>query len=720
MHRSTDPLEVEPESEPIASDVVALKPDVQNQITSTAGSKNIRIYIPPYLNHTLMSQSYLTFDLTVSGRGAPIPTSSAASLFQTVRVHDGTGAHLIEETLQYGCFVKNMFDVTSTQTHDNQRAFFEGSQPNKSISDNLYYGNPSSWYGGQSITAPNVSKQVQISMPLHTHFLSSPSFLPVGTMQGLRIELLTDDYRRALNYTTGSLMVELAGACTSLFSIPLNNTTFPAIVGPPAFSATPLLAITTPGTAFTGTVAAPQYVRSTVAASISGAVGVFEITGVSGTGAITAITLYSTGTLAPDESNTACFQPGDVVTIPGATAADNATITFSNNVNCMGAGRKSNAKVEFEMVISTPTELDYLATDANTGSDGAFGTNTLLDPFRGVPAYIAAYEKPFPEDISPVEVGDQLFISNNDGTNEKALGLVTGLTSSGTGRYTIKFSPNIATSPDAAGGATIGITGYHHNVVSGNAVRKGLSVFIKSSDRTRGYSGGLNLLAAAFPTATTAAGITTKFEIANMQYQVKRVFLDPKAVQREVSQANSKGGLMIEVPSLFSQLVNSLKLVGPSSQLIALPQLTKCNSILSFPLDQSKQYDLRFDAFAGVVDDAEDYQYMIGDSVHPQRPVDLDGCSGTNPLWSVQHLMEYIKAYESAGYFPTNVNRIGDNFVYGRAFAKKNHYFNLMESGDLSLKIRFGSDAKLDKLFVHYISHIRSILINSDGMQIFN
>ena len=64
MHRSTDPLEVEPESEPIASDVVALKPDVQNQITSTAGSKNIRIYIPPYLNHTLMSQSYLTFDLT--------------------------------------------------------------------------------------------------------------------------------------------------------------------------------------------------------------------------------------------------------------------------------------------------------------------------------------------------------------------------------------------------------------------------------------------------------------------------------------------------------------------------------------------------------------------------------------------------------------------------------------------------------------------------------
>ncbi len=719
MHQP-DPLEVNPESKPVASDTVSLKPDVQNEIKSSTGGRNIRIYVPPYLNHTLMSQSLLTYNLQIEGRGAPVPVSSAASLFSTVRVHDGSAAHLIEETLNYGCFVKQLFDATNSETMSSQRAFFEGSQPNESISDNLYFGNPATWYGGSGVTVPNESKTVQIAQPLHTHFLSSPDFLPVGVMQGLRLELITDNYLRSLRYTTGSLGVDSDYALPTNLNIPLTPTDLPEIAGPPAYAAVPQLTVVV---GHGGTQYAPgEYVRVT-SSSISGAVGVIKvvtITGGSATGPIGTAELFSTGTEAPDESNTTSFVPNDELTLAASAAGGTvAKLKVPHNVNPMGAGRKSNAKVEFLMPICGPTDITYAATNANQGPEGTFGTNTVLDPLRKVDPYVASYKKPFPTDISPFEVGDRLYMSKVDKSGEVELGLVTGL-SILNNRYAIKFSPNVALSTDdGAQNNPLLTTPFSHTVVSGHAERAGIRIYIKNADRVNGWSNFAHL-GANFAVARTAAAQKVGYTISDMQYQVKRVFLDEKRVAAELAAANGERGVQVDVPTLYSGLVNVTRLTGPSSQLISVPNITKATSVLSVPLAQSKQYDLRFDAYQGINDDSEEYQYQIGDHVEPQRPVDMTPYAGNNPLWSVQHLMEYIKAYESAGYFPTNITHIGNNLVFGRAFAKKGMFFNLMEAGDLSLKIRYGPSSAQDKLFVHYISHIRSILINRNGMQIFN
>ena len=715
MHQGTDPLAVDPASKPVASDTVALKPDVQNELQSSTGGKQIRLYIPPYLNHTLMSQSVLTFDLQIFGRGAPVPTSSAASLFQTIRVHDGTGAHLLEETLQYGNWVKQLFDMTSSETATSQRAYFEGSQPNESISDNLYFGNPAAWYGGSGVSVPNESKKIQIAMPLHTHFLSSPDFLPVGVMGGLRLEFLTDSYLRSLRYTTGSLAVEQAYALATPLSIPLNMTDIPAIAGPPAYAKVEQLTVTTAGTGYV----ANEYV-TVASSSISGAVGTVKVLTIGASGAVATAEIWATGSPAPDESNFACFVPGDELTLSAAAAGGTAAkLTVPANCNPMGTCRKLNAKVSFNMPICGPADITYAATDANQGPEGAFGTGTVRSPFRVVDPFVATYQRPFPTDISPIEVGDRLFMSKENGTGELELGLVTGLTNLNN-RYTVKFSPNIELSKaDGSVDKPLLTAPFSHTVVTGHAERSGIRIYIKSADRISGWS-NFSHMGAHFTEARAAAALKVSYTISDMQYQVKRVFLDDKQVQSELVAARGEKGVQVDIPTLFSTLVNVTKIQGPSSQLISVPNITKATAVLSVPLAQSKQYDLRFDAFQGISDDCEDYQYVIGTRVEPERPVDLTPYAETSPLWSIQHLQELLKGYESSGYFPTNIKHVSDNLIIARAFAKKGMYFNLMEAGDLSLKIRYGPSSDQDKLFCHWISHIRSIVINRDGMQVFN
>jgi hypothetical protein len=717
-----DPLTVDPASMPVVSDTVAIKPETNTDYSSSTGTKSIRFYVPPYLQHTLMSQSVLTFDLQVFGRGAPIPCSSAHSLFSTVRTHDGTGAHQLEEVLQYGNFVSQVFGITSSESTAAQRAYFEGAQSNDSISDNLYYGNASTWYGASGVTTPNESKKVQIVMPLKTHLLSSTEYLPVHVMQGLRIELLTDSYLRSLRYTTGSLMVELSGAAPSNLNIPLDMADIPAIGGTHAYAAVPQLKITDPGADFNATT--DGHVRSTAVGSISGAVGVFSLTIDATHKHVTAAALYSTGTNA-DDSNTKCFLPGDVVTLKGASSTKDCVLEFES-VNCMGQGRKSNPKVEFEMQICTKTDIDYRPTDANMGAEGTFGNGSVLTPFRFVPHEDAAYKMPFPQEVSPVEVGDILYMSANDGTEEVTLGLVTGLTKGDNNRYVIKFSPNVAvSSDDGAHDNPLLTKPYSHTVVAGNAVRKGISVFVKQSDRVNGASTSLfTHLPGAFPEAIEQAVKKISYTVSNLQYQVKRVFLDEKRVSAEASSANSESGLSVDIPTLFTQMVNVTKMAGPTNQLISVPNITRALSVISVPLLQSRQFDLRFDPFSAPSDDAEEYQYQIGDTVEPQRPVDLTGYTGrvghSDPLWSVQHILELMKAFEASGYSPTNITRLATQFSIGRAFARKGMFFNLMSAGDLSLRTRYGGEVSDDKLVTHFLSHIRRVFINRDGMQLSN
>jgi len=47
-------------------------------------------------------------------------------------------------------------------------------------------------------------------------------------------------------------------------------------------------------------------------------------------------------------------------------------------------------------------------------------------------------------------------------------------------------------------------------------------------------------------------------------------------------------------------------------------------------------------------------------------------------------------------------------------------YYNLMEAGDLTLRSDYDTSQTVPKLVVHFIHHIRQILVTNQGIQIAN
>jgi len=88
-----------PDAMKVDSQTIVIKPENQSNISKSNGSRNVRFHIPDYVSYWLPSQSNFTFNLKMSGRGNPIPSRDAGchALFNTIRTHDGTGTHLLEE-----------------------------------------------------------------------------------------------------------------------------------------------------------------------------------------------------------------------------------------------------------------------------------------------------------------------------------------------------------------------------------------------------------------------------------------------------------------------------------------------------------------------------------------------------------------------------------------------------------------------------------------------
>ncbi len=696
-------LQVDPATQPVSSDTYVVKPDVQGEVLSGNGGRTIRLHIPSFLEFILPSQSNFTYEILMSGRGNPIPSRSAGahSLWQNIRVFDGTQSHLLEEVLDYSCYTSQLFLATKSQTNDDQRGFFEGVQHTKSVTENLYWKEDG--FFDTDITTPAVPKPVQICAPFHTHLLDSKDFLPIHALAGLRCEFVLNDFKRALEYTTGSLGVEADHALPCDLNLPLKMTDFPTNG---AVAAIPQLEIVDAGNGY----AAGQYYRITTAASVSGAVGVIYIDEVN-TGATTIKNchIWSTGTT--DTSNTKCFRPGDEITLPAGTGTGGAAakVKVKDNVNPCGTMRKSNPLVEFEFRIR-----GSLAGQPA----GAFGAGTVRDPARVVPSVLSSYQTPFPTTISPFSIGDRLYINDIAGSNEKPLGVITGIINEG-GFYTVKLCPNVdVSSDDGSQDHPVLTTGY--SIANTTSPNLGLKVYVKNSDRLAGWVASAGL-GGGFPEAVAAAATKVGYKLKNFQFQAKRVFMPPAIADQQRAMAQSEQGMLIEIPTLFTTQVNVQNVNGPTSQLVSIPNITKALGVMSVPLAQELQYDLRFCAFDGVPDGAEEYQYQIGsDGVQPARAVELSKYSLADPLHSVQHLQEYIKNWHAFGYSPTNISGLGTCFALSRAFARRGHYYNLMESGDLQLKVRYGPAAALNKLFVHFLSHIRSVFVNRQGIQIAN
>ena len=179
-----------------------LKPDV---VSDVLAADQIRMLIPSYVSFLDPTDSYLKFKIRISdprGIVVPDPKAAAHSLIRNLIIRDGGNTTSIESIEDYNSMMAMLRPYTQQSSIHHVRELYEGLQEDPSFdSDSLYYGAPQSLQGAgtwdTASTTARVVKDVEVMIKLGAGILSS-SVVPVGLMQGLRLQMDTEDPLRAL------------------------------------------------------------------------------------------------------------------------------------------------------------------------------------------------------------------------------------------------------------------------------------------------------------------------------------------------------------------------------------------------------------------------------------------------------------------------------------------------------------------------------------------
>ena len=737
-------LDSNPISEPVISEVIVVKPEIQTTITQAQGNKNVDFFFPDYIEYFLPSQSYLSCNVNMTGRGNPIPSPTAGfhSLFNTIRHYDGTNSNLLSESVQYNTKVGQIYTYSSTDALVNTRLNFEGLQGTDSYSNNIYWGlnGGSVWasIGPGTATSsinsiPLVAKSPQMNTTMKTFLLSTEKFVPLNVMGGLRTSLQIEDYRRSLEYTTGSLRVNQEnGGC------PVIARLLPTPTGP----TTRQFSVNTAGVGYVNGNVYPVYLDG----NLTDVRGYVEA---KANGAITADAVWYC-------TSTSAFLPpnaGDIlqVGLVGATITTAGKLQVLPNSNLFSALRIGSAEAPYFVDVGIDSPAISI-TGSTAQVLASYGTGSVSSPFRclnPIPNSESGIENvQFPNDNNPFSIGDKLYVSTSTtNASETELGVITGFsrtgfqvpgagTSANQQGLRVYFQPNTdpvgglpLTAGDiqtgiAVGALTGGTAGTGFNTLFDSQITPGFKLYVKENDRLRVLSAGVDRVRANLPTycpqLSEQMNAVVGFAINDLQYQVKKVMVDPRVAQSDMAQANGSG-YTFDVEEDFTQLTNLTSTIGPTNTLISNPNITRALSVISVPLNQNNQFSVLSRSLNGVASNMTNYQFELGlMGKQPIRAVSVANSSLANPLIQTQHISELSKATEASGYFTSNLSKVSTNFAIGRAFSRTNMFFDLMSAGSLMLLANYETSASGAKLFVHFLHHLRSITFSRMGVSISN
>ncbi len=734
-----------PVAPPVISETLVIKPTNQNDITKSNGNKQILIEIPDYVRYFLPSQSFFQSNVTMTGRGNPIPSSSAGfhSFWRRITCRDGrTNANILDEIDYYNTYASQLYTTMKTDQINNDRLMFQGLQPNDSYTDNLYWqllDGKKTWAGTPDCAGKVSSginniesfpKPVQISTALQTELLSTNDFVPVNVLGGLNMELQIEDYRRALEFTTGELGVNVGnGVCPAKND--LTNGVDCCLI-PDAgdnFVDGNLYQLRV-GSA-TGLVCGYVKVNTT-----NGAVDK----------TIGSVDWYSTSNVAvcPPTSATGNL----IIVSPSGVAGDNATVTIRPNILPYGNLRMGSKDAPYYVDIATGTPVECLGAVATTNLN-SWGSGTLRDPFRTINPITNATaglsaQNQAPSNNLPFSVGDLLFVAKSDQTDQKELGLITGFslsdntnTVSGTNTCRVYFSPNAPIIPTLGNNVAVptgtGSTGVG-STFAYNFATNGYELFVKEFHRLDGVPSQTHIEAPTYsPTAIIDSLKKIDFVISDLEYHVKRVMMDSSIDNNDMSLSTGTG-YKFDLNSTATTLVNVTNVLGPTNQTITLPNIRRGLSILSIPLNQNDQFSISKKSLVGdprgaIVDSAtalqqgmSNYQYNLGTLIgrQPYRPVDVRKYSFKNPLIQTGAVTELIKANESFGFATSCLQALGMNFALGRALARPGQFFDITQAGNIELLANFENVSSGNKLFVHFVRHLRRVNVSRMGLIIEN
>tara|TARA_R110000737_G_scaffold7946_1_gene23051 strand:+ start:328 stop:2025 length:1698 start_codon:yes stop_codon:yes gene_type:complete len=308
-----------------------------------------------------------------------------------------------------------------------------------------------------------------------------------------------------------------------------------------------------------------------------------------------------------------------------------------------------------------------------------------------------------PNNNNPFDIGDMLYVAKTDRSAETQVGVITDFDKDADGDLLIRYCPNRVV------GAAIGkaIDG------TGAAVDYPIAsrIYIKQVDRTNG------IVAAQVLPASVGASALTKisYTINNLEMLLLQVQPPPAYIEGMMNQVSSAKGLSMDFRTWTLYRFNLSTKNGLTNQLIPANQ-RRAYSILSLPLDVASQNSILSDSFKGLTDGCQNYQYVFGGSLIPDRPIDLVRYTQTPARTDALHIVELEKSLSNAGYGVRNLLRVPDRFVIGRGFSKYGQIMNLAVS-DLSLRVEY-QGATEEKLFEHFVQFLRRINISSNGVQV--
>lgn len=298
-----------------------------------------------------------------------------------------------------------------------------------------------------------------------------------------------------------------------------------------------------------------------------------------------------------------------------------------------------------------------------------------------------------PFDNNPFSVGDLLHIGTTDALNtSETLGVITGFTTDATKNLVISYIPN-----RVVAGGLLGAYG------------AGSAVFVKNLERLNGA------VVQNVPQAQIDLALQrVDFTIRDIELHVGVVTPPESYVDSMNSQIKGKG-LAMDYKTYGLHRVNLNAVNGLTNQLIPA-QTNRGYSVLSVPLSQNNQINIQTDSFEGLTDGCQNYQYVLGGLMIPDRPIDLQRYSINPQYTDALHLIEAEKSLENCGYTVRNLQRVPQRFFIGRAFSKYGQVAEL-NNRDLSLRVEY-SGATQQKLFNHYICHLRRMIIGPNGITV--
>lgn len=310
---------------------------------------------------------------------------------------------------------------------------------------------------------------------------------------------------------------------------------------------------------------------------------------------------------------------------------------------------------------------------------------------------------------NPFSVGDCVYVCNPDGTNEERLGIIGEYKSSNLGApgqdFTMEVCRDVPLPADPNNPQPADGYAADHAV--------GSLVFVKNSERVNGRAASGNI-----PTPLNEAAATTvSYTISNLEYLVGSVSPPAEYSAAMMKQMMSGKGLAMDYKTYSTYRVNLTAKIGLTNQLIPATA-RRAYSCLSVPLSNAAQIDLAADSLGGVIDFCQNYQYVHGNKLIPDRPVPLERYNNTPPHVDALHLIELEKALLNCGFPTRNLQRMPQHFLIGRAFSKYGQVAELYDE-DLSLRVEYSSEATIEKVFDHFICHLRRMTISNGRVTAF-